>query len=113
MIEDYISEENTIILAVTPATSDLSTSEALKFAREHDPEGKRTIGVITKLDRMDEGTNALSIFEGKHLPLRLGYVGVVNRSQKDVDSKKSIAEALKQENDFFEASPYRYKNYPL
>ena len=45
--------------------------------------------------------------EGKHLPLKLGYVGVVNRSQKDVDSKKSIAEALKQENDFFEASPYR------
>ena len=59
------------------------------------------------LDRMDEGTNALSIFEGKHLPLRLGYVGVVNRSQKDVDSKKSIAEALKQENDFFQGSPYR------
>ena len=49
MIEDYITEENTIILAVTPATSDLSTSEALKFAREHDPDGKRTIGVITKL----------------------------------------------------------------
>ena len=55
MIEDYISEENTIILAVTPATADLATSDALKFAREHDPEGKRTIGVITKLDRMDEG----------------------------------------------------------
>ena len=55
MIEDYIEQDNTIILAVSAANVDLANSESLKLARKHDLEGKRTIGVITKLDRMDEG----------------------------------------------------------
>ena len=41
--------------------------------------GLRTIGVITKLDLMDEGTDAREIFEGKLLPLKKGYIGVINR----------------------------------
>ena len=55
MINDYISQENTLILAVSPANADLANSDALKLARSVDPEGLRTIGVITKLDLMDEG----------------------------------------------------------
>ena len=35
-------------------------------------EGQRTIGVITKLDLMDEGTDARDILENKLLPLRRG-----------------------------------------
>jgi hypothetical protein len=45
-----------------------------------DPDGNRTIGVLTKLDLMDEGTHALDILTNKLLPLKHGYVGVVNRS---------------------------------
>ena len=107
MIDGFISQENTLILAVSAANQDLANSDALKLAREHDPDGQRTIGVITKLDLMDEGTNALDIFEGKLLPLKLGYVGVVNRSQKDIDGKASIEKALKKEADFFASSPYK------
>ena len=66
MIWHYISQESTIILAVSPANQDLANSDALKLAREADPNGKRTLGVITKLDLMDEGTDAsvsnLSVF---------------------------------------------------
>ena len=40
MIDDYIVQENTIILAVTPANQDLANSDALKLARHVDPEGK-------------------------------------------------------------------------
>ena len=58
MIWHYISQESTIILAVSPANQDLANSDALKLAREADPNGKRTLGVITKLDLMDEGTDA-------------------------------------------------------
>ena len=49
---------DTIILAVTPANQDLANSDALKLARTVDKEGDRTIGVITKLDLMDQGTDA-------------------------------------------------------
>ncbi|KAH9760233.1 dynamin-1-like protein [Citrus sinensis] len=82
MIMAYIRQENCIILAVSPANSDLATSDALQMAREADPTGSRTIGVITKLDIMDRGTNACNFLLGKVVPLRLGYVGVVNRSQE-------------------------------
>ena len=108
MIKEFISQENTIILAVTPANQDLANSDALKLAREFDPEGLRTIGVITKLDLMDQDTDAKDIFEGRLLPLKKGYIGVVNRSQRDINTKTSIVEALRNEKDFFRNSPYRY-----
>lgn len=82
MILQFISKETCLILAVTPANTDLANSDALKIAREVDPAGTRTIGVITKIDLMDEGTDALDILENRIFPLRRGYVGVVNRSQK-------------------------------
>lgn len=55
LILKFIGNPNSLILAVTPATTDLATSEALKLAREVDPEGRRTLAVITKLDLMDAG----------------------------------------------------------
>ncbi|OCT85224.1 hypothetical protein XELAEV_18023388mg [Xenopus laevis] len=109
MILQFISRENCLILAVTPANTDLANSDALKLAKEVDPQGLRTIGVITKLDLMDEGTNAREILENKLLPLRRGYVGVVNRSQKDIDGKKNIIAALQAEKMFFTTHPaYRH-----
>ncbi len=85
--------------------SDLATSDALQLAKEADPEGKRTIGVLTKMDLMDEGTNARDILDGKLLPLKRGYIGVINRSQKDIDSRKNISEALLSERKFFSNHP--------
>lgn len=101
MIFQFIRKETCLILAVTPANTDLANSDALKMAKEVDPQGIRTIGVITKLDLMDEGTDARDILENKLLPLRRGYVGVVNRSQKDIEGRKDITLALKAERDFF------------
>jgi hypothetical protein len=57
MARNFVKGENTIILAVTPANADLATSDALRLAREVDPAGDRTVGVLTKLDIMDRGTD--------------------------------------------------------
>ncbi|XP_049847260.1 dynamin isoform X7 [Schistocerca gregaria] len=109
MIMTYITQDNCLILAVTPANSDLANSDALKMAKDVDPAGIRTIGVITKLDLMDEGTDARDILENKLLPLRRGYIGVVNRSQKDIEGKKDIKAALAAERKFFLSHPsYRH-----
>ncbi|CAB4296491.1 unnamed protein product [Prunus armeniaca] len=108
MVMTHISQQNCIILAVTPANSDLATSDALQMAREADPAGFRTIGVITKLDIMDRGTDARSFLLGKVIPLKLGYVGVVNRSQEDINKNRGIATALAYEEKFFnDHSVYR------
>uniref|UniRef100_A0A8D3D896 Dynamin-2 n=1 Tax=Scophthalmus maximus TaxID=52904 RepID=A0A8D3D896_SCOMX len=109
MLMQFITKESCLILAVTPANTDLANSDALKIAKEVDPQGLRTIGVITKLDLMDEGTDAKDILENKLLPLRRGYIGVVNRSQKDIDGKKDIRAALAAERKFFLSHPaYRH-----
>ncbi|XP_040365716.1 dynamin-related protein 3A isoform X2 [Rosa chinensis] len=105
MIMGHIRQENCIILAVTPANADLATSDALQLAREADPTGFRTIGVITKLDIMDRGTDASNFLLGKVVPLKLGYVGVVNRCQEDINKNRSIAAALAYEDKFFRDNP--------
>ncbi|CAG8454909.1 8026_t:CDS:10 [Paraglomus occultum] len=105
LILDYITKPNSIILAVSPANVDLVNSESLKLAKQVDAEGRRTIGVLTKLDLMDAGTNALDILTGRVYPLKLGFIGVVNRSQHDISTNKPMAEALKAEVEFFKHHP--------
>lgn len=94
-----------VILAVSPANVDLANSDSLKLARQVDPEAKRTIGVLTKLDLMDAGTNSLDILSGRAYPLKLGFIGVVNRSQADIQSNKPMADAFKAETEFFQNHP--------
>ncbi|OLY82069.1 Vacuolar protein sorting-associated protein 1 [Smittium mucronatum] len=101
MIMKYIDRPNAIILSVTAANTDLANSDGLKLAREVDPEGTRTIGVLTKVDLMDKGTDVIDILAGRVIPLKLGYVPVVNRGQKDIDNNKSISKALEYEKQFF------------
>ncbi|GFP99441.1 dynamin-related protein 3a [Phtheirospermum japonicum] len=105
MIMSYIKRPSCLILAVTPANSDLANSDALQMAGIADPDGYRTIGVITKLDIMDRGTDARNFLLGKVIPLRLGYVGVVNRSQEDIQLSRSIKDALVAEEKFFRSRP--------
>ncbi|KAL9321925.1 hypothetical protein ACSQ67_009978 [Phaseolus vulgaris] len=40
---------------------DIATSDTIKLSKEVDPTGARTFGVLTKLDLMDKGTNALDV----------------------------------------------------
>ncbi|XP_015062464.1 dynamin-related protein 3B-like [Solanum pennellii] len=105
MIMSYIKVPSCLILAVTPANSDLANSDALQIAGNADPDGYRTIGVITKLDIMDRGTDARNFLLGKVIPLRLGYVGIVNRNQEDITMNRSIKDALVAEEKFFRNRP--------
>ncbi|XP_046978422.1 dynamin-1-like protein isoform X7 [Vanessa cardui] len=106
LIIKYISNPNSIILAVTAANTDMATSEAIKMAKEVDPDGRRTLAVVTKLDLMDAGTDAIDILCGRVIPVKLGIIGVVNRSQQDIIDKKTIEDALKDE------ATYLQRKYP-
>ena len=75
-----------------------------------DPEGDRTIGVVTKIDLMDEGTDALELLQGKIYPLKLGYFGVKCRSQQQINDNLTIEGALQKEAEFFSKHP-TYKKY--
>ena len=111
MAKRYVSDSLTIILCVIAANSDIATSDGLKLAKEIDTGGTRTIGVLTKLDIMDEGTNARKALMNEEIPLKLGYVGVKNRSKQDLVNKLPMSEMVKKEKEFFRSHPV-YKNMP-
>lgn len=81
------------------------------MAREVDPKGHRTIGVVTKLDIMDAGTNARNMLEGKTVPMRLGYVGIKNRSQADIINMVPVKKANEIEQKWFSEHPI-YNDMP-
>ncbi|CAL0313811.1 unnamed protein product [Lupinus luteus] len=105
MVRAYVEKPNCIILAISPANQDIATSDAIKLAREVDPAGERTFGVVTKLDLMDKGTNAVDVLEGRSYRLQHPWVGIVNRSQADINKNVDMIVARKKEREYFETSP--------
>ncbi|KAK7293253.1 hypothetical protein RJT34_16116 [Clitoria ternatea] len=105
MVRSYVEKPNCIILAISPANQDIATSDAIKLAREVDPTGERTFGVLTKLDLMDKGTNALEVLEGRSYHLQHPWVGIVNRSQADINKNVDMIVARRKEREYFATSP--------
>ena len=90
----------------------MTTSQGLHLARQWDPSGERTLGVITKIDIMDRGTDASQMILNKIVHLRLGYVGVKNRSQEDINNKVKVGIALAKEDEYFKNHP-SYRNMDM
>ncbi|ELQ75421.1 Vacuolar sorting protein VPS1, dynamin [Trachipleistophora hominis] len=96
----YCKNNNSIILAVINGCVDLVNSESLKIARLCDPGYTRTMGVVTKLDLVDDRPSIHAILENTKIKLGLGYVGVINRNTKALYSV-SVHEHAKREKGFF------------
>ncbi|KAF5248738.1 hypothetical protein FOXYS1_15072, partial [Fusarium oxysporum] len=107
MVQKYIQESRTIILAVVPCNGDIANQKILTYAKEVDPEGKRTLGVLTKPDlAVEEATKAVvvDLVRGKRRDLQLGYCVVKNRSADD--SSSSAEERTRAEKEFFSKAPW-------
>jgi dynamin 1-like protein len=98
----YINDPYTIILCAIDVNQDISTSDGLYLAKEVDYYGERTLGVLTKIDLMDKGTDCKEILLNKLIPLKLGYIAVKNRSKLDLINNVSIKNGLEKERLFFE-----------
>ncbi|CAN1254468.1 Dynamin-related protein 5A, partial [Linum perenne] len=109
MVRSFIEKPNCLILAISPANQDLATSDAIKISREVDPSGERTFGVLTKIDLMDKGTDAVDTLEGKSFRLKFPWVGVVNRSQADINKNVDMIAARRREREYFATTP-EYKH---
>mmetsp|Transcript_37356 Transcript_37356/g.81347 ORF Transcript_37356/g.81347 Transcript_37356/m.81347 type:complete len:169 (-) Transcript_37356:1231-1737(-) len=83
----------------------MTTSDGLQMARNIDQKGTRTIGVITKIDIMDKGVDAKKMLMNEEIHLNLGFCGVVNRSQLDINTSKRVQDALRNEKKFFATTP--------
>lgn len=98
---NYIKNESTIILCIIPSNSDYETNYGLTMAKEIDIGGKRTLGIVTKIDIMDLGKNCSQLLLNQEIPLNFGYVGVLNRSQSDLINERPLEEKYEKEKIFF------------
>ncbi|XP_031133765.2 interferon-induced GTP-binding protein Mx isoform X3 [Sander lucioperca] len=103
LIQKFIKRQETISLVVVPCNVDIATTEALKMAKEVDPDGERTLGILTKPDLVDKGTEetVVATVHNEVIPLKKGYMIVRCRGQKDITDKLSLTEAIEREKAFF------------
>ena len=111
LVTEYIQQKNTIILGIIAARPDIEADMAMEIIKKNDPRGERTIGVLTKLDLMNEDcdiSNYLDNNVSNDLKLKYGYYGIKNRS----NSSQSIPEALVAEKTYFQNhSIYKQDKY--
>ncbi|XP_073526941.1 interferon-induced GTP-binding protein Mx2-like [Phyllobates terribilis] len=104
MIKKYIERQETINLAVVPSNVDIATTEALEMARQVDPKGERTLGILTKPDLVDKGSepDVVSVVRNLVYKLKKGFMIVKCRGQSEIQSNTSLETALQNEQAFFE-----------
>uniref|UniRef100_A0A4W3IKR5 Interferon-induced GTP-binding protein Mx-like n=1 Tax=Callorhinchus milii TaxID=7868 RepID=A0A4W3IKR5_CALMI len=104
MIRSFINKQETINLVVVPCNVDIATTEALKMAQEVDPSGERTVGILTKPDLVDKGTEStiVDIVQNLVVELKKGYMIVKCRGQKEINDKLTLQDAIARENRYFE-----------
>ncbi|XP_030433267.1 interferon-induced GTP-binding protein Mx2-like [Gopherus evgoodei] len=104
LIKKFIAKQETINLVVVPSNVDIATTEALKMAQEVDPDGERTLGILTKPDLVDRGTESsvVDIVQNLVIHLKKGYMIVKCRGQQDICDKLTLASAIQKERVFFE-----------
>ncbi|KAK9515669.1 hypothetical protein VZT92_026296 [Zoarces viviparus] len=103
LIQKFITKQETISLVVVPSNVDIATTEALKMAQDVDPDGDRTLGILTKPDLVEEGTeeSVVEIVHNEVIHLKKGYMVVKCRGQKEITERVSLTEAIKREKAFF------------
>ena len=103
MVRGYMKRPRSIILAVVSAKSDFALQEVTELARELDPAGVRTLGLITKPDTLDAGSDSerayLTLAANKDVVFKLGWHVLKNRSYEMRNA--SSAERDEAEDEFF------------
>lgn len=91
--------ENTrsVIIAVVPANVDIAIQDILEMAEEVDPDGQRKLGVLTKPDLVDKGTEpgVVDLVEGRRHQLALGWYLVRNPGQQESSDPATNRHKLK------------------
>lgn len=108
MISTYIAPPSALILAIIPARTDIEVDIAMELIKQHDPEGERTLGILTKVDLMNEGTDVSHLLENRgisrSLQLQYGYFAIKNRNKIESETR-SIQEGYQIESDYFAKHP--------
>ncbi|KAF9555056.1 hypothetical protein CPC08DRAFT_643469 [Agrocybe pediades] len=103
MVTTYIKKPSCIILLTVACETDFENQGAHRLAKHYDPEGKRTIGVLTKPDRIPVGeeSNWLPFIRNEKETLENNWFCVKQPSSNDLKGNPTWAQARQMENNFF------------
>ncbi len=111
MTKEYLKKPNTLIAMCCPFDDDLENQEIREIAKTLDPDGRRTVGILTKADRLPEGQEAtwMKILQNQPERYQLlhGYFAVKNPGQPELDEGLSNEEARKKEKQFFRGESWQ------
>lgn len=110
LVDSYLENSRTIILAVIQASNDIANQGIIRRARKFDVTGERTLGIITKPDLINENTEGRVALLAKNqdtTKLKLGFFLVKNPSPSQLDAGISLRDRKRQELEFFLSSPWR------
>lgn len=110
LVDSYLESSRTIILAVIPASSDPETQRIIQRARHFDKEGVRTVGIITKPDLINKGTEARVARLANNLDrtkLKLGFFLLKNPSPAELARGMPLPQRRRAELDFFSSGPWK------
>ncbi|KAF4121448.1 Dynamin central region [Geosmithia morbida] len=100
LVLSYMEQPRSIILAVVSAKSEFALQQVTQRAREKDPDGHRTVGLITKPDTLDEGsesqTSYLELAHNRDVEFRHGWHVVRNRDFKSRNSSRAERDAAEE-----------------
>jgi GTP-binding protein EngB required for normal cell division len=90
LVLSYMKSPRSIILAVVSAKNDFNNQSITKYSRQIDPKGIRTLGLITKPDTLDEGSDTerfyIELAQNKDVKFQLGWHVLRNRDYATRDS---------------------------
>ncbi|KAI0376730.1 P-loop containing nucleoside triphosphate hydrolase protein [Hypomontagnella monticulosa] len=103
LVVSYMRQRRSIILAVVAGDNPFANQPVTKFARDIDPSGLRTLGLITKPDKIDMGSESeryyVELAQNLNVKLRLGWHVLRNRSH--ATAADTIEERDERETEFF------------
>ncbi|KAI1375986.1 putative dynamin GTPase [Hypoxylon crocopeplum] len=113
LVESYVSSSRTIILAVLQAPNDIANQSIVQLARKHDPEGRRTVGVLTKTDLINRGVEPRIATLAKNLDtitLKLGFFLLKNPNPSEIEAGLSSEAQSQGEIRFFSEAAWKEQN---
>ncbi|KFA79994.1 hypothetical protein S40288_10659, partial [Stachybotrys chartarum IBT 40288] len=115
-VKAYVKRSRTIILAVLQAGNDMANQMIIKIAKHYDPEGQRTVGIITKSDLINHEAIPIMarIFQNKGtIKLKLGFYLVKNPVHSPGQTSVSLGERSRLELEYFSSHPWSNVNLDL
>lgn len=116
MVASYLQSSRTIILAVLQASNDMANQPIIKLARTHDPLGQRTVGIITKPDLINHGSEAKIALVAKNkdnIKLKLGFFLLKNPSPAELKECVTMAARSNLERRFFSGPAWANQNLDM